>query len=63
MVRFAGDLRIRRLYALCHPLNRTSVRVLQKAGFEFEGVLRRHAVFPNLDSAEPHDVQCWAWIS
>lgn len=58
MVRLAGDLQIRRLYALCHPQNRTSVRVLQKAGFEFEGVLRRHTVFPNLDSAESHDVEC-----
>jgi RimJ/RimL family protein N-acetyltransferase len=56
MVQLAGDLEIRRLYALCHPQNRSSVRVLQKAGFEFEGVLRRHTIFPNLDSAEPRPV-------
>ena len=62
MVQLASDLRIRRLYALCHPQNRASVRVLQKAGFEFEGTLRRHTVFPNVDSAEPLDVECWARI-
>jgi [ribosomal protein S5]-alanine N-acetyltransferase len=63
MVELAASLRIRRLYALCHPDNRGSSRVLQKAAFALEGVLRRHTVFPNLDPAEPQDVECWARIS
>ena len=49
MANLADQLGIGRLYALCHPDNRASVRVLEKAGFSFEGVLRRHTVFPNLD--------------
>jgi RimJ/RimL family protein N-acetyltransferase len=60
MANLADQLGIGRLYALCHPDNRASVRVLEKAGFSFEGVLRRHTVFPNLDPACAHDVECWA---
>ena len=59
----ATDLQIRRLYALCHPQNRPSARVLQKTGFEFEGILRQHMMFPNLDPAVPHDVECWSQVS
>ena len=62
IVQISTTLRIRRLYALCHPRNRQSVRVLQKSGFDFEGVLHRHLVFPNL-SPEPQDVECWARVS
>jgi RimJ/RimL family protein N-acetyltransferase len=62
MVDLADRLGIGRLYALCHPDNRASVRVLQKAGFTFEGVLRRHTVFPNLDPTVAHDVECWAHL-
>ena len=63
MVELATALQIRRLYALCHPQNKSSARVLQKAGFEFEGMRRRHTVFPNLDPTEPQDVECWARIT
>jgi RimJ/RimL family protein N-acetyltransferase len=59
MAALADRLGIGRLYALCHPHNRASVRVLQKAGFTFEGVLRRHTIFPNLDPAVAHDVESW----
>jgi RimJ/RimL family protein N-acetyltransferase len=47
--------RLARLYALCHPENTASFHVLEKAGFEREGLLRRYLVFPNLGS-EPSDV-------
>ena len=51
-----------RLYALCHAEHRASARVLDKAGFEREGVLRRFAVFPNLGSPEPADVALYARV-
>ncbi len=60
MANLADELGIGRLYALCHPDNRASARVLEKAGFSFEGVLRRHTVFPNLDPTCALDVECWA---
>jgi len=37
-----------RLYALCHPENTASERVLRKCGFEYEGVFSKHSAFPNL---------------
>lgn len=43
-----------RVWATCDLDNRASVRVLEKAGFALEGVLRRFAVRPNL-STEPRD--------
>lgn len=58
MVRLADSLGIRRLSALCHPDKRASARVLEKADFQLEGVLRRHTVFPNIDPENPSDVQC-----
>ena len=60
MIRLADDASLRRLYALCHPVNQASARVLEKAGFRCEGVLRQHTVFPGLDPEEPADVECWA---
>jgi [ribosomal protein S5]-alanine N-acetyltransferase len=60
IVRLAGELRIRRLHALCHPHNRASARVLAKAGFQFEAILHGHTVFPNSGSTEPQDVELWA---
>jgi [ribosomal protein S5]-alanine N-acetyltransferase len=50
---------VRRLYAICHTEHAASYRVLEKGGFEREGILRRHSVFPNL-SPEPLDVFCYA---
>lgn len=35
-------LRLRRIEATCHPDNRASARVLQKAGLTFEGLMRSH---------------------
>lgn len=39
------------LFAIVHPDNAVSVRVLEKCGFTRDGLLRAHAPFPNLD---PH---------
>lgn len=59
MVDWAVELKIERLYALCHTDHRASWRVMEKCGFTREGVLPRHLVFPNL-SAEPLDVFSYA---
>jgi RimJ/RimL family protein N-acetyltransferase len=50
------------LYALCHPGHRASWRVLEKCGFEREGLLRRYAAFPNLGAEDPGDVLCYARV-
>ena len=60
MVRLADVAGLHRLYALCHPANRASARVLEKAGLRFEGILPRHAAFPQLETGQPADVECWA---
>jgi len=62
MAGLADELGLARLYALCHLDNVASARVLAKAGFLREGVLRRHTCFPNMDVAEPQDVECWSRV-
>jgi RimJ/RimL family protein N-acetyltransferase len=43
IVRYGFDeMDLHRIEATCHPDNRGSVRVLEKAGFQFEGRLRGH---------------------
>ena len=59
MVDLAAELKVVRLYALCHTEHRASYRVMEKCGFTRVGVLPRHLVFPNL-SPEPHDVFSYA---
>jgi len=59
MIALAADFKVARLYALCHVDHRASQRVLEKCGFQCEGVLPRHSVFPNL-SPEPLDVLSYA---
>ena len=54
--------RLARLYALCHPHNVASAHVLEKAGFEREGLLRKYLVFPNLGSHEPSDVLVYGLV-
>jgi [ribosomal protein S5]-alanine N-acetyltransferase len=61
MVELGKELRLRRLYALCHVDHRASAHVLEKSGFAFEGRLRRYMIFPNLGDEDPADVECWAW--
>ncbi len=62
IVAVAPTLGIRRLYALCHTDHLASCRVLEKCGFECEGVLHRHTLFPNLDPPQPCDVFCYALV-
>ena len=62
MTRLADDLGMIRLHALCHPDNTASARVLAKAGFLREGVLRPHTCFPNIGLEEPQDVEIWARV-
>jgi ribosomal-protein-alanine N-acetyltransferase len=49
------------LSAVCHTGHRASWHVMEKCGFEREGILKRHTVFPNV-SLEPADVLSYAWI-
>lgn len=53
------SLGLRRLYAICHIEHGASKRVMEKCGFAYEGVLRRHLTFPNI-GPERHDVLCYA---
>jgi RimJ/RimL family protein N-acetyltransferase len=55
MIALAAECKVERLYALCHVDHQASCRVLEKCGFQREGMLLRHLVFPNL-SSEPLDV-------
>jgi ribosomal-protein-alanine N-acetyltransferase len=62
IVVLAAELGVRRLFAVCHTEHRASARVLEKCGFEREGVLRAHSEFPNLQPGEPLDVLCYARV-
>jgi RimJ/RimL family protein N-acetyltransferase len=59
----AQELGITRLYALCHPANLPSIRVLERCGFSREDILAKHLVFPNLGDNEPQDVACYVHAS
>ena len=48
-----------RVWAVCDVENVGSARVMEKAGLNFEGILRRHTIHPNV-SPEPRDVRCYA---
>ena len=61
-VELAKSLGIVRFYALCHSEHRRSARVLEKCGFEYEGVLKGYLEFPNLAPGEPADCRCYAHI-
>ena len=50
-----------RVSAFCDVENLASARVMQKAGMQFEGLLRRYNVHPNV-SAEPRDVLIFAKV-
>ena len=61
VMRLADGLRVRRLYAHCHILHSASARVLERAGFEREGVLRKFLIFPNLGLDHPQDAFSYSW--
>ncbi len=50
IVSTARELKVRLLYALCHPDNQASARVLEKCDFFFEQRLENFLEFPNLSS-------------
>ena len=52
---------IYRVWALCDVANVASARVLEKAGMQREGVLRRNMLHPNV-SAEPRNSYCYALV-
>ncbi len=54
--------KLQRIYALCHCSHQASIRVLEKCGFNREGKMLRHTVFPNLGLQEPSDVFCYAYV-
>jgi RimJ/RimL family protein N-acetyltransferase len=61
MIALASRLGVVRVHAQSHTQHRASWHVMEKCGFQREGVLRRHSVFPNL-SPEPEDVLLYARI-
>lgn len=63
MVELAPTLGLSRLYALCHIHHRPSAHVLEKTGFQCEGVLRRYLDFPNLGEPGPSDVFCYSVVT
>lgn len=50
-----------RVWAVCDVENTASARVLEKAGFQREGILRRWLIHPNV-SSEPRDCFCYAIV-
>jgi [ribosomal protein S5]-alanine N-acetyltransferase len=52
---------IYRVWAVCDVDNVASARVMEKAGMQREGVLRRWSVHPNI-SAEPRNSYCYAIV-
>ena len=63
VVALAQDLAVTRLYALCHPANLPSIRVLERCGFSREDILAKHLAFPNVGDNEPQDVACYVHAS
>jgi RimJ/RimL family protein N-acetyltransferase len=52
---------IYRVWAVCDIDNLASARVMEKAGMQREGILRRWSVHPNI-SPEPRDSYCYAIV-
>jgi len=60
MVTLAMGLAVTRLFALCHPSNSASIRVLERGGFLREGLLNERLIFPNLCDS-PQNVASYAY--
>ena len=52
---------IYRVWATCDIENLASARVLEKAGMQREGILRRSIIHPNI-STEPRDCFCYSMV-
>jgi [ribosomal protein S5]-alanine N-acetyltransferase len=52
---------IYRIWAVCDVDNPASARVMEKAGMQKEGILRRYIIHPNL-SSEPRDCFCYSVV-
>ena len=50
-----------RVWAVCDCENVASARLLERVGMEFEGVLRRWIVHPNLGD-DPRDTRCYSIV-
>ena len=57
VIKFAlGQMQLYRVEAICLPENQASVRALQKAGMQYEGLLHSYQVW----RGEPRDLQMYA---
>jgi [ribosomal protein S5]-alanine N-acetyltransferase len=56
MVDLARALGVKKLNAVCHVEHRRSARVMEKCGFQCEGIRHRHTEFPNLTPGILSDV-------
>lgn len=56
MVELAASLSVERIYAMCHPEHRASIRVLEKGQFRKDDAWNGRATFPNLGTDTPQDV-------
>jgi [ribosomal protein S5]-alanine N-acetyltransferase len=61
IVTLSPDLGIARLFALCHPDNTASARVLGKCGFHLEERLSALIEFPNLRPGHREDCLRYVW--
>ena len=59
---FLEEGEVFRVWATCDVDNHASARVLEKAGFTFEGVLRRWLHHPNVDPVGRRDARCYSRI-
>jgi ribosomal-protein-alanine N-acetyltransferase len=60
VVAVAKTLAMTRLYALCHPSHSASIRVLERGGFLYEGLVNKQQIFPNLCDS-PQNVASYAY--
>jgi RimJ/RimL family protein N-acetyltransferase len=52
---------IYRVWAICDVENYASARVMEKAGMQKEGILRRFTIHPNI-SSKPRDCYCYSVV-
>jgi ribosomal-protein-alanine N-acetyltransferase len=60
MVALAQQTGVRHLEAVCHVEHRASAHVMEKCGFQYEGIERQHTEFPNLAPGVRSDVLSYA---